>query len=88
MPCRGFRSLLSYASASERASRYWNFFNPAFLLAGSGIKMPFSTNLVGVFLFSFGVLLPLGIYVAVIRRVASPIYSRWLPVSRRRRWRS
>jgi hypothetical protein len=71
---QGVRSLLSYASASERASRYWNFFNPAFLLFGSGIKMPFSTNLVGVFLFSFAVLLPLGIYVAVIRRAASPIH--------------
>ena len=70
---QGIRSLISYASASDRASRYWNFFNPAFLLFGSGIKMPFSTNLVGVFLFSFAVLLPVGLYAAVKRRGESPI---------------
>ena len=70
---QGIRSLVSYASASDRASRYWNFFNPAFLLFGSGIKMPFSTNLVGVFLFAFAALVPLGLYAAVKRRGESPI---------------
>jgi 4-amino-4-deoxy-L-arabinose transferase-like glycosyltransferase len=69
---QGVRSLISYASVSERVSRYWNFFNPAFLLFGSGIKMPFSTNLVGVFLLPFAVLWPLGIFYALTRR-ASPI---------------
>ena len=64
---QGVRSLISYASVSERLSRYWNFFNPAFLLFGSGIKLPFSTNLVGVFLFPFGALLPLGLYYSLVR---------------------
>ena len=70
---QGARSLISYASASDHVSRYWNFFNPAFLLFGSGIKMLFSTNLVGVFLFPFAVLLPVGIYYALTRRT-SPIH--------------
>jgi hypothetical protein len=70
---QGARSLISYASASDHVSRYWNFFNPAFLLFGSGIKMLFSTNLVGVFLFPFAVLLPVGIYYA-LTRCRSPIH--------------
>jgi 4-amino-4-deoxy-L-arabinose transferase-like glycosyltransferase len=67
---QGLRSLVSYASVSDRLSRYWNFFNPAFLFFGSGIKMPFSTNLVGVFLFSLAILAPIGLYVALKRRVS------------------
>jgi 4-amino-4-deoxy-L-arabinose transferase-like glycosyltransferase len=62
---QGVRSLLSYASISERLARYWDFFNPAFLFFGSGIKMMFSTNLVGIFLFPIAVLLPIGLYQAL-----------------------
>jgi hypothetical protein len=62
---QGVRSLVSYASVSERLSRYWDFFNPAFLFFGSGIKMMFSTNLVGVFLFPIAVFLPIGVVDAV-----------------------
>src|SRR5262249_10901714 len=71
---QGVRSLISYASVSDRVSRYWNFFNPAFLLFGSGIKMPFSTNLVGVFLLPFAVLWPFGIFYALTRRTTPILF--------------
>jgi 4-amino-4-deoxy-L-arabinose transferase-like glycosyltransferase len=62
---QGFRSLfLSYPWMSDRMSRYWNFFNPAFLFFGGGIKLMFSTNLVGIFLMPMAIVIAAGMYAA------------------------
>ncbi len=58
---QGFRSFISYESVSARLSDFWNFYNPSFLFFGSGTKLMFSTNRVGVFLLPVGVFLLLGI---------------------------
>ena len=65
---QGLRSIAGYMSVSQRLSQYWSFFNPSFLFFGSGTKLMFSTNQVGVFLFAEGILLIIGLYYAVSRR--------------------
>lgn len=65
---QGLRSILGLPSISQRLSQYWNFFNPSFLFFGSGTKVMFSTNLVGVFLLPLAVFLIVGIYQAVKHR--------------------
>ncbi|HEX8030832.1 MAG TPA: glycosyltransferase family 39 protein, partial [Vicinamibacterales bacterium] len=49
-PVQGLRSAVSFLSVGQRLSEYWNYYDPSLLFFGSGIKVQFSTNLVGVFL--------------------------------------
>ncbi len=69
---QGLQSLIGYQGVSQRLSQYWNYFNPALLFFGSGIKVMFSTSLAGVFLFPVAVFLVAGIYQA-LKPPVSPI---------------
>lgn len=51
-----------YTTIDELVSQYWSFFSPSFLFLTGDQQMMFSTRLVGVFLVSLAVFLPLGIY--------------------------
>ncbi|MGH9142553.1 MAG: glycosyltransferase family 39 protein [Vicinamibacterales bacterium] len=68
---QGFRSFISYESVSARLSDFWNFYNPAFLFFGSGTKLMFSTNRVGVFLLPVAVFLLIGVAAAWRNRRSS-----------------
>jgi 4-amino-4-deoxy-L-arabinose transferase-like glycosyltransferase len=72
-PVQGLRSAFSFLSVGQRLSQYWNYFDPSLLFFGSGIKVQFSTNLVGVFLLPMAVFMALGVYAALKRR-AEPFY--------------
>lgn len=70
---QGLRSSFSFLSVGQRLSQYWNYYDPSLLFFGSGIKVQFSTNLVGVFLLPMAVLILGGIYAALKKR-AEPFY--------------
>lgn len=70
---QGLRSTLSFLSVGQRLSQYWSYYDPSLLFFGSGIKVQFSTNLVGVFLLPMAVFILGGIYAALKRR-AEPFY--------------
>ncbi|HWI20778.1 MAG TPA: glycosyltransferase family 39 protein [Vicinamibacterales bacterium] len=70
---QGLRSSFSFLSVGQRLSQYWNYYDPSLLFFGSGIKVQFSTNLVGVFLLPMAALILGGIYAALKRR-AEPFY--------------
>jgi 4-amino-4-deoxy-L-arabinose transferase-like glycosyltransferase len=70
---QGLRSTFSFMSVGQRLSQYWNYYDPSLLFFGSGIKVQFSTNLVGVFLLPMALLILGGIYAALKRR-AEPFY--------------
>jgi len=70
---QGLRSTFSFLSVGQRLSQYWNYFDPSLLFFGSGIKVQFSTNLVGVFLLPMAVFMAGGVYAALKRR-AEPFY--------------
>lgn len=70
---QGLRSTFSFLSISQRLDQYWNYFDPSFLFFGSGIKVQFSTNLVGVFLVPMAVLIGVGLFAAATHR-AEPIH--------------
>lgn len=70
-PVQGLRSAVSFLSVAQRLSQYWNYYDPSLLFFGSGIKVQFSTNLVGVFLLPMALLMLVGIY-ATLRRRAEP----------------
>jgi 4-amino-4-deoxy-L-arabinose transferase-like glycosyltransferase len=70
---QGLRSTFSFLSVGQRLSQYWNYYDPSLLFFGSGIKVQFSTNLVGVFLLPMAALILGGIYAALKRR-AEPFY--------------
>jgi 4-amino-4-deoxy-L-arabinose transferase-like glycosyltransferase len=72
-PVQGLRSAFGFLSVGERLSHYWNYFDPSLLFFGSGIKVQFSTNLVGVFLLPMAVFMLVGVY-AVMKRRAEPFY--------------
>ncbi len=72
-PVQGLRSAFSFLSVGERLSHFWNYFDPSLLFFGSGIKVQFSTNLVGVFLLPLAVFMALGVY-AVLKRRSEPFY--------------
>ena len=60
-------------SVGQRLSQYWNYYDPSLLFFGSGIKVQFSTNLVGVFLLPMAFFMLLGIN-ASLRRRAEPFF--------------
>ena len=60
-PVQGLRSAFSFLSVGQRLSQYWNYYDPSLLFFGSGIKVQFSTNLVGVFLLPMAFFMLLGI---------------------------
>ena len=68
---QGLRSALSFLGVSQRLSQYWNYFDPSLLFFGSGIKVQFSTNLVGVFLLPMAVFMIAGLYAALKHRADS-----------------
>ena len=70
---QGLRSTFSFLSVSQRMSQYWNYFDPSFLFFGSGIKVQFSTNLVGIFLLPMAVFIGAGIFAAA-KQGADPIH--------------
>ena len=70
---QGLRSTFSFLSVSQRLDQYWNYFDPSFLFFGSGIKVQFSTNLVGVFLLPMAVFIGVGLFAAAKHR-AEPIH--------------
>jgi 4-amino-4-deoxy-L-arabinose transferase-like glycosyltransferase len=70
---QGMRSTFSFLSVGQRLSQYWNYYDPSLLFFGSGIKVQFSTNLVGVVLLPMALLMLGGIYSALKRR-AEPFY--------------
>lgn len=70
---QGLRSTFSFLSVGQRLSQYWNYYDPSLLFFGSGIKVQFSTNLVGVFLLPMAAFILGGIYAALKRR-AEPFY--------------
>lgn len=72
-PVQGLRSAFGFLSVGQRLSQYWNYFDPSLLFFGSGIKVQFSTNLVGVFLLPMAIFMALGVY-AVLKRRAEPFY--------------
>ena len=70
---QGLRSAFSFLSVGQRLSQYWNYYDPSLLFFGSGIKVQFSTNLVGVFLLPMAFFMIVGLY-AALRRRAEPFY--------------
>jgi len=70
---QGLRSAFSFLSVGQRLSQYWNYYDPSLLFFGSGIKVQFSTNLVGVFLLPMAFFMLVGLY-AALRRRADPFY--------------
>lgn len=67
---QGLRSTFSFLSISQRLDQYWNYFDPSFLFFGSGIKVQFSTNLVGVFLLPMAFFIGVGVFAAAKHRAA------------------
>jgi 4-amino-4-deoxy-L-arabinose transferase-like glycosyltransferase len=65
---QGVRAFLSYPNLERLASTYWSFFNPSFLFFSGDRQMMFSTRSVGVFLFPIAILLPLGIFHALVSK--------------------
>ena len=65
---QGLRSSVSFLGVSQRLSQYWNYFDPSLLFFGSGIKVQFSTSLVGVFLLPVAVFMVAGLYAALKHR--------------------
>ena len=65
---QGLRSSISFLSVGQRLSLYWNYFDPSLLFFGSGIKVQFSTNLVGVFLLPMAVFMVAGMWSALLDR--------------------
>ncbi len=65
---QGLRSSFGFLSVGQRLSQYWNYYDPSLLFFGSGIKVQFSTNLVGVFLLPMAILILGGVYTALKRR--------------------
>jgi hypothetical protein len=49
-------------SVGERATLYWDYFNPSYLFFSGGSDPMWATRRAGVFLLPIGVLLPLGIW--------------------------
>ena len=70
---QGLRSAFSFLSVGQRLSQYWNYYDPSLLFFGSGIKVQFSTNLVGVFLLPMAFFMLVGLY-AALRRRAEPFF--------------
>jgi len=48
--------------AIERITLYWDYFNPSYLFFSGGSNLLWSTRTAGVFLLSFGLLLPAGLW--------------------------
>jgi Dolichyl-phosphate-mannose-protein mannosyltransferase len=69
---QGLREFLSYAKITRMISLYWSYFDPAFLFLDAAAPRMFSTRAAGVFLLSFAVFLPVGIY-SLFQERASPI---------------
>jgi 4-amino-4-deoxy-L-arabinose transferase-like glycosyltransferase len=67
---RGVRDFFGYLNLDRRSGLYWSYFNPSFLFFSGDSHMTFSTRSVGVLLMPLAVLLPLGVYQAIVRRPA------------------
>lgn len=67
-PFQGLLSLLNSEGILSRLRVYISYFNLKFLFLHGDLTLIHSTRNVGVFLFSFAVLLPLGIYLALRKK--------------------
>jgi len=59
-------------SVLERASVYWDFFNPAYLFLSGGSNIMNSTREAGVFPLSLAIFLPVGLYRVLRDRLTAP----------------
>lgn len=67
-PIQGIATLLKADVIFQRIEIYFKYFDPLFLFFKGDASLIHSTGKVGVFLLSFAILLPLGIYTAVKNR--------------------
>lgn len=63
----GARQLAAPASLAERASVYWDYFNPSFLFFAGDSSLINGTRYTGVFLLPMLVLLPAGLVLTLLR---------------------
>jgi hypothetical protein len=56
------KELSNFTSLTERASVYYNYFDPSYLFFAGGANITNTTRKAGVFLFSIAIFLPLGIW--------------------------
>lgn len=64
---QGARQLAAPASLAERASVYWDYFNPSFLFFAGDSSLINGTRYTGVFLIPMLVLLPVGLVILLVR---------------------
>jgi 4-amino-4-deoxy-L-arabinose transferase-like glycosyltransferase len=69
---QGVREFLSYTNLERLSSLYWTYFSPSFLFFAGDGQMTFSTRAIGIMLMPLAVLLPFGVYQAVVRRPSIP----------------
>jgi 4-amino-4-deoxy-L-arabinose transferase-like glycosyltransferase len=69
---RAIRWFFGFANVDRLVSSYWSYFNPSFLFFTGDAQLPFSTRTAGVFLLGVAVLIPFGIYQAIVRRPSIP----------------
>ncbi len=61
-PLQGLKELSNFTSLTERASVYYDYFNPSYLFFAGGANIVNTTRKAGVFLFPIAVFLPVGIW--------------------------